>query len=110
MKELDDKLYQAQSAWEDEVIRREERLTPKHFKDITITPKSLLESTTDNSESILGQIEGLPSSTEVVHVYECAECSLESSEEEERLENCSEFRVRVMRCTDCSHSSSRRQK
>lgn len=61
MKELDDKLYQAQSAWEDEVIRREERLTPKHFKDITITPKSLLESTTDNSESILGQIEGLPS-------------------------------------------------
>ena len=61
MKELDDELHRARRAWEDEVIRLEEKpITPRHEQEPTITqtPSNIELSLQDD---IKAQIEGLPS-------------------------------------------------
>jgi 1-phosphatidylinositol-3-phosphate 5-kinase len=52
MKELDDQLREAKRAWEDEVVRREERpLAPRHRQDHTITLSSPSEANTSPLET-----------------------------------------------------------
>ncbi|EPQ60145.1 hypothetical protein GLOTRDRAFT_134891 [Gloeophyllum trabeum ATCC 11539] len=53
MKELDDELIRAKQAWEDEVIRREEKVNHGHQQEMTITPASF-------QDELKAQIEALP--------------------------------------------------
>ncbi|KZT27581.1 hypothetical protein NEOLEDRAFT_1060572 [Neolentinus lepideus HHB14362 ss-1] len=55
MKELDDELVQVKQAWEDEVIRREEKVNHGHQQEATITPAFF-------EEDLKAQIEALPMS------------------------------------------------
>ncbi|KAH8119967.1 hypothetical protein DFH11DRAFT_1557576 [Phellopilus nigrolimitatus] len=60
MKELDDELHCVRRAWEDEIIRSEEKpATPKRNQEGTMTASS---DTITTSEDIKAQIEALPSS------------------------------------------------
>ncbi|EJD03732.1 uncharacterized protein FOMMEDRAFT_105874 [Fomitiporia mediterranea MF3/22] len=60
MKELDDELHRARIAWEDEVIRSEEKTsTPRHTQEATVTASS--PETITTTEDIKAQIEALPS-------------------------------------------------
>ncbi|KAF9029974.1 hypothetical protein BDZ89DRAFT_1101417 [Hymenopellis radicata] len=69
MKELDGELAAAKRAWEDEVIRKEEKLEAKHEQESTvstistITPSNAEKAITeeDNVDDINEQIEALPS-------------------------------------------------
>ncbi|GLB35735.1 putative protein present in Fab1, YOTB, Vac1, and EEA1 [Lyophyllum shimeji] len=64
MKELDDELTKAKQAWEDEVIRREERSHFLHAKETTVTaatPAPDEDSYGDDQGDINAQIEALPS-------------------------------------------------
>ncbi|KAI5124133.1 hypothetical protein M0805_000944 [Coniferiporia weirii] len=60
MKELDDDLYLARRAWEDEIIRSEEKpcSTPRHAQETTITPTF---GNVTPSDDIVAQIEALSS-------------------------------------------------
>lgn len=67
MKELDNELIAAKRAWEDEVIRREERALSMNKQEVTITAPTITEPTQvepqdeDDASDINAQIEALPS-------------------------------------------------
>jgi 1-phosphatidylinositol-3-phosphate 5-kinase len=58
MKELDEKLSDAKRAWEDEVVRREEKVHPGHQQEATITPTATKAPANDHDD-VKGQIEAL---------------------------------------------------
>lgn len=67
MKELDNELREAKRAWEDEVVRREERSHSMHQQEVTITPEIMLTDSTQydspegsDFDDINAQIEALP--------------------------------------------------
>lgn len=61
MKELDDELHRARRAWEDEVVRSEEKpTTPRHEQELTVTQSSV-EVDVSPSDDLKAQIEALPS-------------------------------------------------
>ncbi|KAH9486348.1 1-phosphatidylinositol 3-phosphate 5-kinase FAB1 [Psilocybe cubensis] len=65
MKELDNKLLEAKRAWEDEIVRKEERFQSMHRHEETLTAltptgNGLLTSNIEECEDIFAQIEALP--------------------------------------------------
>ncbi|KAF9469716.1 hypothetical protein BDZ94DRAFT_1316849 [Collybia nuda] len=61
MKELDNELISAKRAWEDEVVRREERTLSSHKHEATITNATAEHQDKDDASDISAQIEALPS-------------------------------------------------
>ncbi len=67
MKELDNLLIEAKKAWEDEIVRKEERITTMHKQDETVTPTPAqdIEQSEEMQEgqdrrAFLAEIEALP--------------------------------------------------
>jgi 1-phosphatidylinositol-3-phosphate 5-kinase len=61
MKELDDELMAAKRAWEDEVVRREEKALSSHVQEATITPQAPSSpNSLESYDDIKAQIEALP--------------------------------------------------
>ena len=72
MKELDNLLLEAKRAWEDETVRREERVQSMHKQEETVTPKTMSESQSSHSpesnqaserDEIVAQIDALSMSS-----------------------------------------------
>ena len=71
MKELNNLLLEAKRAWEDEIVRREERLQSMHKQEETVTPTTLSDTQSSHSseiqpsleqDDIVAQIDALPAS------------------------------------------------
>jgi 1-phosphatidylinositol-3-phosphate 5-kinase len=76
MKELDDEMMAAKRAWEDEVIRREEKVLSAHVQEATVIPSTAtVPSSFADQDNIKAQIEALPDS----HLSETPTPELSSS-------------------------------
>ncbi|CCM03779.1 uncharacterized protein FIBRA_05926 [Fibroporia radiculosa] len=60
MKELDDQLIRVKREWEDEVIRQEERSSPQHQQEETVTQATMGPLASADPDDIAAQIESLP--------------------------------------------------
>ncbi|KAF8079063.1 hypothetical protein FPV67DRAFT_1467356 [Lyophyllum atratum] len=68
MKDLDDELTRAKQAWEDEVIRREERSHFLHSQEVTVTATSPAGSSHSDDQALPSiRTPGTPSSPEAIH-------------------------------------------